>query len=384
MTQRAIVNDGSSEYNVLVAPWSRATVFDERDRRISRRDLLATVGAGVSTATAGCSSAVDGNETTTDAATYANPVREPVVPDPTAIRVDSTYYVFASNQDREVDDNERLVPVFASEDLVDWEYRGEAFETKPDWKSGHLWAPEIARYDGRYVLYYSYSLWGDSNPGIGVATADSIEGPYTDHGRLFLSSEIGVDNSIDPYFRVEDGTPYLVWGSFHGIYGVELTPDSLDWKPGTTFLLGGRAYEAPTIVEREGYYYLFLSTGACCEGLNSTYELEVGRAESFVGSYLTRNGTDLRHVDAWGGTEDPLLTGLGDSRFAGPGHNTVVTDDAGEHWTLYHAYDTTEPGTTDDGAWRRSLMLDPITWEDGWPVIGDGTPSERRQVPTIE
>src|SRR5919112_930486 len=75
------------------------------------------------------------------------------------------------------------------------------FLNQPAWKSeGGIWAPDATFYNDTYFLYYSFSTWGDKDPGIGVATSKKPEGPFTDHGKLFLSKEIGVDNSIDPFF----------------------------------------------------------------------------------------------------------------------------------------------------------------------------------------
>ena len=55
----------------------------------------------------------------------------------------------------------------------------------PNWKPGSgLWAPDIARIDGQYVLYYSLTRFGDPNPGIGIATADSPTETFVDQGKL--------------------------------------------------------------------------------------------------------------------------------------------------------------------------------------------------------
>lgn len=124
--------------------------------------------------------------------------------------------------------------------------------------------------NGKYYMYYSFSEWGDPNPGIGVATTDNPGGPFTDHGKLFTSEEIGVDNSIDPMLFVEDGTPYLFWGSFHGIYGVKLTKDGFH-PDGEKFQIAGPSFEAPYIMKRNDYYYFFGSSGSCCEGASSSY-----------------------------------------------------------------------------------------------------------------
>lgn len=68
--------------------------------------------------------------------------------------------------------------------------------------------------------------------GIGMATAHRPEGPFKDHGKLFRSNEIQIQNCIDPFYIEDKGKKYLFWGSFHGIYGTELTADGLSLKKG--------------------------------------------------------------------------------------------------------------------------------------------------------
>ena len=86
---------------------------------------------------------------------------------------------------------------------------------------------------------------------------------------MFRSNEIGVQNSIDPFYIEDNGRKYLFWGSFRGIYGVELKEDGLAVKLGAEKKqIAGTAYEGTYIHKRNGYYYMFASTGTCCEGLN--------------------------------------------------------------------------------------------------------------------
>lgn len=231
---------------------------------------------------------------------------------------DGYFYAYGTEDDWGDGNGSRLIPIIRSQNLIDWEVVGEAFETKPDWKStgGGLWAPDIAFYQGKYYLYYSYSVWGDPNPGIGVAISDSPAGPFEDQGPLFTSKEIGVANSIDPFFYVKDDKPYLFWGSFHGIYGIQLSEDGLT-TAGEKFQIAGNAFEAPYIIERDGYFYFFGSIGSCCEGEWSTYRVGVGRSESLTGPYLDKDGTDILY------SQGTLI--LADSEnFAGPGHNAIV------------------------------------------------------------
>lgn len=316
----------------------------------------------------GCSSE---EEQAKETETYINPVYEPVLADPSIIKAeDGNYYAYGTEDAWGDDSESKLVPVVRSTNLIDWKFIGEAFQEKPNWKAaGDIWAPDIQFYNGQYLLFYSLSLWGDANPGIGVAVSDSPAGPFQDKGKLFTSEEIGVANSIDPFFYVEKDIPYLVWGSFHGIYGVELSKDGME-PAGEKFQLAGTDYEAPYIIERDGFYYLFVSKGSCCEGADSTYQAAVGRSESFKGPYVDREGKKL--LDN-GGTM--ILSSDEESKFAGPGHNSIIADNNGEDWIVYHAIEKSDPLLW-TGASRRPLMIDPIIWEDGWPVIKGGQPSE--------
>lgn len=325
----------------------------------------------------GCSSA---EEQTEEAETYQNPVYEPVLADPSIIQADDGHYYAYGTEDAWGDDSEaKLVPIARSKNLTDWEYVGEAFEEKPDWKAaGALWAPDIQFYNDQYMLFYSLSLWGDTNPGIGVAVSDSPAGPFEDKGKIFTSEEIGVANSIDPFFYVEEEVPYLVWGSFHGIYGIELSEDGLT-TVGEKFQLAGEDYEAPYIIEEEGFYYFFGSKGSCCDGVDSTYHLAVGRSDSFKGPYVDQDGIEL--IDNGGTT---ILASDEESAFAGPGHNSIMKDEAGDDWLVYHAIEKADPLLW-TGASRRPLMIDPIIWEEGWPVIEGGQPSEgEMDLPVME
>lgn len=308
-------------------------------------------------------------------ARYSNPVFGPVFADPSIIKAkDGNYYAYGT-EDAWDDGLNHLVPIIRSEDLTHWTFVRDAFDVKPLWKDdGGLWAPDISLHkDGKYYLYYSVSVWGDPNPGIGVATADNPEGPFADQGKLFDSNEIGVANSIDPfYFEDGDGKAYLFWGSFHGIFGIALSADGLK-TAGEKFPIADIQYEAPYIVKRNGYYYFFGSSGSCCEGAFSTYHVKVGRAKSIQGPYVDREGNDLA---AGGGTlllQANTESGAGGQSFVGPGHNAVIDDDSGQDWIVYHAIDPDDP-TLMNGASKRPMMIDPIVWKDGWPTVEGDAP----------
>ncbi len=307
---------------------------------------------------------------------YTNPVFEPILADPTLVQSGAYFYAYGTEDNWGNEGGYHLVPVIRSKDLVNWELLGDAFQTKPKWKSkGGIWAPDVTEVKGKFYMYYSFSTWGDPDPGIGLAIANTPEGPFADQGKVFLSSEIGVANSIDPFFIEEAGRKYLLWGSFHGIYAVPLTDDGKAVS-GEKTQIAADHLEATYIYKKEDMYYLFGSYGSCCEGANSTYQVMVGRSENLLGPYVDKQGNKMTD----GHYGEVLLhgndRGLG---FAGPGHNAeIVTDEAGTDWFLYHAMRKAKP-LTDNGTNRRSLMLDKITWENGWPVISGQQPSTSKQ-----
>lgn len=303
--------------------------------------------------------------------TYSNPVIDTSLPDPTVVRADDGYfYVYAT-------ENIRNVPIHRSRNLVDWEFVGTAFtdSTRPNFEpKANVWAPDINKIGDRYVMYYSMSVWGGEwTCGIGVAVADSPDGPFTDLSKLFRSNEIGVQNSIDPFYIEDNGKKYLFWGSFRGIYAIELTDDGLalakDAKPQ---LVAGTAYEGTYIHKRGDWYYFFASTGSCCDGLNSTYTTVVGRSRDLMGPYVDPQGQpmlDNHHLDVIHKND----------KFVGTGHNAeIVTDDAGADWIMYHAFSTEKEG-------GRLLMLDRIDWTDeGWPTVATSSPSITAPAPTFK
>lgn len=304
-------------------------------------------------------------------ATYTNPVLGTSAPDPTVMRADNGSFYMYSTEDV------RNLPIYRSDNLVDWTLVGTAFTetSRPQWlPDGGIWAPCIARIGGKYVLYYAKSVWGGEwDAGIGVATADSPEGPFTDSGCMFVSRDIGIQNCIDPFYIEDGGRKYLFWGSFRGIYGAELADDGLRLKPGAKpQQVAGTFMEATYIKRRGGYYYLFGSAGSCCEGERSTYRVTVGRSRSLFGPYTDRAGRLL--------TDNHYEVVLHrNSRVIGPGHNAeLVTDAEGSDWMLYHGFDAAAP---DDG---RKVWLDRVDWVDGWPHIMGDSPSAVAAAPVTE
>lgn len=300
---------------------------------------------------------------------YKNPVINYSLPDPSIIKAnDGYFYVYAT-------ENIRNLPIHRSKNLVNWEEVGTAFtdKTRPTFEpEGSVWAPDINYINGQYVLYYSMSVWGGEwTCGIGVATSDKPEGPFTDRGVMFRSNSIGVQNSIDPFYIEDNGKKYLLWGSFRGIYGIELSDDGLAIrKNAEKRQVAGTAYEATYIHKRGKYYYLFASIGSCCEGLKSTYTTVVGRSENLFGPYVDKKGQPMME------NHHEILI-RGNEAFVGTGHNSeIITDNAGKDWMLYHAVSKENPT-------GRVLMMDQVRWVDDWPEVTGAAPSLEAEAPVF-
>lgn len=295
-------------------------------------------------------------------ATYTNPVIAKSLPDPTVIRAKDGYFYLYATEDTP------HVPIYKSKNLVDWEFVGTAFtsQTRPSFepKAG-IWAPDINYIKNQYVLYYSMSVWGgEQTCGVGVATAEHPQGPFTDRGKMFRSNEIGVQNSIDPFYIEDGGKKYLFWGSFRGLYYIELSDDGLTIKPGSEKKrIAGTAFEGVYIHKKHGYYYMFASIGSCCNGLKSTYKLVVGRSTSLFGPYTDKSGKDM--LD--NGYEVVIGPNKG---FVGNGHcSEIVQDKKKNDWIFYHGVDVNNPH-------GRVLLLDQIKWDkDKWPYVEGNSPS---------
>ncbi|MCP9487065.1 MAG: family 43 glycosylhydrolase [Gaiellaceae bacterium MAG52_C11] len=324
--------------------------------------------------------------------TYENPLRIQVpgdglvesCADPSVIHSrtpgDDSWYAYCTTDPLNDDDRNadgsfrfRLIPILRSIDLVRWTYVGDAFASRPAWvrDDAGLWAPDIAYVDGKYHLYYTApdtDLPGGGSA-IGVGVSSSPSGPFTDSGGPVV--EPSARWTFDPDFVEVGDVKYLFYGSyFGGISARQLTTDGLRSIPATqTQIAIPNRYEGAHVVKRDGFFYLFGSATDCCRGPLTGYSVFVGRSQHVLGPYADKDGQSLLQGRV-GGT--PVLS-MNGNRWVGPGHNTVFTDEAGQWWTLYHAVDRTDPYF--DGAvgfTKRPLLLDPITWVDGWPDVRGG------------
>ena len=154
----------------------------------------------------------------------------------------------------------------------------------------------------------------------------------------------------------------MFFGSYFGIWAVELSADGLSLKPGAepVRLAGTDSFgvEAAYVHKRGNYYYLFVSEGGMDYELRN-YKIAVGRSENILGPYVNKDGGKMLNNKI-----TYLLSG--DNSFYCPGHNSkIYTDDAGQDWVLYGCF---LPDRFSDG---RYTVLDTVDWDaEGWPSIG--------------
>ncbi len=262
-----------------------------------------------------------------------------------------------------------------SDDLLFWEDEPQsAFAENPAWitdlvpDATDLWAPDVSFVDGLYHLYYAASTFGSGRSCIGHATTDSLAMPigWVDQGPVICSDLGGEDvddwDAIDPSTLTDpDGTRWMVFGSFgSGIKLIQLD-ESGARVDDTLHALAARspdnpAIQAPFLLYRAPYYYLFVSFDRCCQGVSSTYNIRVGRASDVLGPYVDRDGVPMLEG---GGT----LLLEGDDRWRGVGANTILST-GGQDYNVYHSYDANAAG-------RATLRISGIAWDsEGWPIPG--------------
>jgi beta-xylosidase len=282
--------------------------------------------------------------------TYQNPVLFADYSDPDAIRVGDSFYLVSSSFS-----SVPAVPVLRSHDLVSWRIVGHvaaklpsaAFDTPQHGKG--VWAPSLRYHAGRFWLYF-----GDPDRGIFMSTAERAEGPWEP---LALVQQ--AHGWIDPCpLFDDDGSVWLVhaWAkSRAGFNGVlTLRRLSADGRrvvgEGRTVFEGGTRHptiEGPKLYRRDGWYYIFAPAG----GVPTGWQV-VLRSRRVQGPY-----------------EDRIVIAQGTTDVNGPHQGAWVQTTGGESWFLHFQQ---------RGSWGRVVHLEPMAWQDGWPIVGgdldrDGT-----------
>ena len=309
-------------------------------------------------------------------ASHASPAKQVSVHDPVMAKQGATWYLFSTGPG---------ITFYSSSNMLDWKNEGRVFAGEPAWAktaapsfNGHIWAPDIVYHGGKYYLYYSVSGFGKNTSGIGVTTNTTLDPrapayKWEDQGML-LQSVPGRDNwnAIDANI-IDDasGTAWMSFGSFwSGLKLVKLDASrtrlaepqvwhTIAARDATVRAAGDTAgpgeIEAPHILRKNGYYYLFASWGLCCNKEKTTYHVVMGRAKEVTGPYLDRLGKDMAK-----GGGSLLITGT--PAWKGVGHNGAYTID-GKDLLVLHAYETADN-------YRQKLKVLEMTWDqDGWPAV---------------
>ena len=325
------------------------------------------------------------------------------VHDPSVIRAeDGTFYIFGSHMAAAKSDdliNWKLISKDAQQGCTLVENVQEQMKEALSWaRTTTFWAPDVQQLpDGRYAMYYCTCEGSSPLSALGLAIADSPEGPYVNQGVFLKSGMAGYNatyypNVVDPCaFFDKDGRLWMVYGSYSGgIFILEMDPATglpLEGQNYGTKLLGKNhaRIEGPYILysPETDYYYLFLSFG----GLDSTggYNIRVCRSKNPDGPYEDSLGQEMIKCGGANGTffHDPDYEPYGVKLMGGykfqaadsdtnkmvqayrsPGHNSAYyEEETGRYFLIFHTR-FANSGETFTVRVHQMFMN-----AEGWPVV---------------
>jgi len=322
---------------------------------------------------AAAAAAAAGATDSAPATSYTNPVLAMDFPDPTVLRGgDGAFYVYGTMG------NGHHIQAASSPDLIAWAYHGEALEP-PSWMGSASWAPDVTLHNGTYFMYFGAMQQSSGVMCIAVATSASPLGPFRDaRGSPLFCSPPAPENfaAIDPKSFDDEATgrTFLYFGSDGApISAVELAPNRTALAPGAPPPFPpqqplvtadpqqpyeGTLVEGAWLHKTRGSFFLFYSGNNCCSA-GAHYAVMVARASDARGPFV-------KIGNATGSGSNVILSEGAGGAFAAPGHNSVITDDAGNDFMVYHAY------RSGDLAGPRMLLMDRITYDAaGWPRVGE-------------
>ncbi len=294
-------------------------------------------------------------------ASFQNPVLRSDFADPFVLVDDGEYYAYATNA---IGKN---IQVARSTDLVKWQVLNDALPALPGWAKlgGSLvWAPEVAKIGDTYLMYYTARDKESDRQCVGVATSDKPEGRFRDTNDKPFVCQAQEGGTIDasPFF--DEGKWYLLFKNDGNccsipthLYVQEMAPDGLSLLGEPTRLVRndkaweGRVVEAPTMWKHEGKYYLFFSAN---DYAGPPYAVGYATCETAMGPCQDAPENPILKSTR---TKPPVI---------GPGHQTIILDDDGDTWLVYHAWEVLSSGTRGG---RRFMWIDQLVWEDGKPVL---------------
>ncbi len=265
--------------------------------------------------------------------TYTNPVIASDFPDPDVIRVDSVYYM--------VNTTMFIFPgvtILKSYDLVNWEYCSNAVQRFDFSKCydldgcnryGHgQWATSLKYHNGKF-----YTLFITLNEGGFLCTADKPEGPWkiTHLPKGFYDPGLFFD---------DDGKIYVAHG-YSKIYMTELDQNFAPLSKDSLIITGDlrKGLEGTHVYKINGYYYLYCTYGGL-DGIQAAF-----RSKNIYGPYEEK----IVIRDTTHGINFGIHQGA------------LIKTQTGEWWTMLFV---------DNGPFGRFPSLQPVTWKDGWPMVG--------------
>lgn len=287
--------------------------------------------------------------------------------DPSAvIKCGNLYYVFGTGQG---------IISKSSADKTYWVTGPSVFASPPSWTTnavpgftGFFWAPDISFFNGQYHLYYAVSTFGSQVSAIGLVTNPTLDPSdtnyqWTDQGPVIESGPSVNYNTIDPSVTFDASSNlWMSFGSFWtGIKLIQLDSgtglrsgtNTTVYSLATDDTASGDPIEASYLYHYGNYFYLFVNWGSCCDGIESTYNIRVGRSLNITGPYLDRNSVNMMSS---GGTLFLQTTG----KYLAPGQIGILNDN-GHFYFGYHYLDANNRGTP-------TFDLEPLSWSsDGWP-----------------
>ncbi len=268
-----------------------------------------------------------------DNGTYTNPLISADFPDPDVIPVGDTYYMVTTTM--------FVFPgvtVLKSHDLVNWEYCGNAvsrfdFSKCYDLDScnryGHgQWATSMKYHNGKFYL-----LFITLNEGGFMCTADKAEGPWhiTHLPKGFYDPGLFFD---------DNGKAYVAQG--YGKISITEVNDSLEAIGPDSLVFTGNirgGLEGTHVYKINGYYYLY-----CTYGGKDGMQVAL-RSKNIYGPYEQK----LLMYDTTQGINYGIHQGA------------LIQTQTDEWWTILFV---------DSGPFGRFPSLQPVHWEDGWPMLG--------------
>ncbi len=321
------------------------------------------------------------SDQSTDSRMIHNPVNPGFYPDPSICRAGDDFYMVHSTFCWYPG-----IPVFHSRDLVNWKQIGHVID-RPEMLpveglqiSRGVFAPVIDFHEGTfYVLNTLVDAGGNF-----IVTATDPAGPWSDP--VWLREIDGIDPSI---FFDDTGKTYIVnngpppdnkslYNGHRSLWIQEFDTENLKLTGPRKIIVNGGVditqepswIEGPHLYKIDGMYYLMAAEGGTAEGHSEV----IFRAADVWGPYIPWEKNPIL-------AQGPDLPADRPHPVTSTGHADMVETPRGEWWAVFLGCQPYEPVTENHYNTGRETFMAPVTWENGWPVIGEKTGILKREYP---